>query len=129
VANSSEAIWCFELEQPIDVSLPEAGQIEMISRYAYLAECNDAGARLLGLASAEDAMGIRHDDIVPSGDPRNVEHLKRFIRSGYRLANDESFVRAKEGNIRRIYSKLNGVVEDGRLVRAWGVSNTGPLPV
>ncbi|MGC2423412.1 MAG: response regulator [Nitrospirota bacterium] len=129
VANCSEAIWRFELDQPIPVSLPEARQIELINKHAYLAECNDAGAHMLGLASAGDAIGMMHDVIVPPDDPRNIEHLRRFIRSGYRLANDESFVRDKKGNTRKIYSTLNGVVEKGRLVRAWGVSNAGLCPI
>jgi CheY-like chemotaxis protein len=129
VANSTEAIWCFELDQPIPVSMPEKEQIEMICKYAYLAECNDAGAHLLGLASPEDAVDMRHDDIVPSDDPRNIEHLRRFIRSGYRLTNDETFVRDCKGNMRQIFSNLNSVVEGGRLVRAWGVSNAGLCPI
>src|SRR5215475_848784 len=48
IANSSEAIWRFELEQPIPINLPEDEQIEMLYKYAYLAECNDAMARMYG---------------------------------------------------------------------------------
>ena len=45
IANSSEAIWRFELEQPIPVTLSEDEQLEMLYQFAYLAECNDAMAQ------------------------------------------------------------------------------------
>ena len=49
IANSSEGIWRYELEEPVPISLPEGEQIEMFYKHAYLAECNDAMARMYGL--------------------------------------------------------------------------------
>ena len=53
VANSSEAIWCYEFEQPIPLDLPAGEQIEMLFKHAYLAECNDAMARMYGYDKAD----------------------------------------------------------------------------
>src|SRR5690606_33050560 len=49
VANSSEAIWRYELEEPLDLTLPPDAQLEHIYRHARLAELNDAMARMYGL--------------------------------------------------------------------------------
>jgi PAS domain-containing protein len=67
VANSSEAIWCFELEQPIPVTLSEDKRIEMLYRVAYLAECNDAMARMYGYGSADRI--LRCMDVPLRGPP------------------------------------------------------------
>jgi len=37
VEQSTEGIWCIEVERPIHVELPEDEQIRQMYRYAYLA--------------------------------------------------------------------------------------------
>lgn len=123
IANSSEAIWRFELENPLDVSLPEDEQVGLIFRDAYLAECNDAVARMFGLANSSEALGARLSDMIPQSDPRNVEHVRRFIRAGYRVVKDESYPVAPGGEPFLMLCSFTGEVEDGRLMRAWGVSS------
>src|SRR5438105_13423664 len=71
IANSSEAIWRLELEQPIPVTLPEDEQIEMLYRFAYLAECNDAMARMYGHERADQILGARIGDLLIQSDPQN----------------------------------------------------------
>ncbi len=121
IANSSEGILRYEGDMPVSTSLPEDEQIELFLKHAYLAECNDAGARMYGLKKAEQLVGARLSDILVSQDPHNMELLRAFIRSGYRLVNAVSHNRDKDGNTRWIMNSFIGVVEDGYLVRAWGV--------
>ncbi|HEY7543389.1 MAG TPA: PAS domain S-box protein, partial [Blastocatellia bacterium] len=90
VEQSSEAIWCFEYEKPLSVELSEEEQIEHAYRYAYLAECNDAMAKLYGFDSADQIIGARLGDMLVSSDPQNIEYLKAFIRSGYRIVDAET---------------------------------------
>src|SRR6185436_10596800 len=59
IVNSSEAIWRYEIEQPIDVHLPVEAQVEALYQNSYLAECNDAMARLYGFERAEEVIGVR----------------------------------------------------------------------
>ena len=54
VAQSTEGIWRFELEEPLPVDLPEKDQLDRLYRDAYLAECNDAMARMYGYGGASD---------------------------------------------------------------------------
>ncbi|MDQ3805008.1 MAG: PAS domain-containing protein, partial [Acidobacteriota bacterium] len=120
IANSSEGIWRFEFERPIPVALPEDEQIELCYEHCYLAECNDAAARMYGFERAEEMTGARLADFLVRDDPANVEYLRAFIRSGYKLADAESVEVDREGRTRHFLNSLAGTVEGGRLVRVWG---------
>ncbi|MBI1951731.1 MAG: PAS domain S-box protein [Acidobacteria bacterium] len=121
VQQSSEGIWCFDVERPILVELPEDEQIRQCYRFAYLAECNDAMARMYGMDTAAQLRGARLDDFMPETDPYNIDFLKAFIRSGYRLRDAESHEVDKDGRPKYFLNNFFGIVEDGRLLRAWGV--------
>jgi PAS domain S-box-containing protein len=120
IANSSEAIWRVELERPIPVNLPEDEQIEMLFKYAYLAECNDAMARMYGYETADQILGARIGDLIVRSDPRNIVHIRAFRRSGYNLTDSESHEVDRDGNTKYFLNNLTGIVENGAVVRAWG---------
>jgi PAS domain S-box-containing protein len=120
ISNSSEGIWRFELEEPVPVTLPEDEQIELYYRVGYLAECNDAMARMYGFERAEEITGARLGDFLVREDPANVEYLRTFIRSGYRLNDAESVEVDREGRRRHFINNLVGAIEGGLLLRAWG---------
>ena len=121
VEQSSEGIWCFDVERPIRVELPEDEQIRQCYRFAFLAECNDAMARMYGMDSAVQLQGARLGDFMPESDPHNIDFLKAFIRSGYRLRDAESHEVDRHGEPKHFLNNFFGIVEDGRLLRAWGV--------
>src|SRR5262245_2454286 len=120
IANSSEAIWRFELEKSIPTSLPEDEQLEMLYKYAYLAECNDAMSRMYGFETADQIVGARIGDLLVRSDPRNIALLRAFKRSGYNLADSESHEVDRYGNKRYFLNNLTGIIENGAVVRAWG---------
>lgn len=120
VANSAEGIWRFEVETPVSTRLSEDEQIEAFYRLGYLAECNDACARMYGFDSADELIGARLSDLLPQDDPNNQEYLRAFIQSGYRLLDAESVEKDRYGNTRYISNSLIGVIEDGFLLRSWG---------
>src|SRR2546428_111063 len=121
VEQSTEGICCVEVERPIHVELPEDEQIRRMFRHAYLAECNDAMARMYGMTSAAQARGSRLGDFLVQTDPHNLDFLKAFIRSGYRLRDAESHELGTAGRPRYFLNNFLGVVDKGRLLRAWGV--------
>ena len=120
ITHSTEGIWRFELDQPIPTDAPVGDQIDAFYAHAYLAECNDAMARMYGFASADELSGARLGDLLPRTDPHNVEYLAAFVRAGYRLADAESHELDRDGNEKVFVNNLTGIVENGRLVRAWG---------
>ena len=121
IAHSSEGIWRLESEQPMPISIPEDDQVEFILEHAYFAECNDACASMYGLTNAEELVGKRMIDILPRSDQRNIEVIRAFIRSGYRLVDNETCELDKEGNSLCIISSVTGIVENNYLMRVWGV--------
>jgi PAS domain S-box-containing protein len=120
ITQSSEGIWRFELDEPVPADLPPDEQVAAFFRLGSLAECNDACARMYGFQSAIELIGARLADFLDPADPRNVAYLTAFVRNGYRLADAESRETDRYGTPRVFINTLAGVVEGGRVVRAWG---------
>jgi PAS domain S-box-containing protein len=116
---SAEGISRFEVDEPIDTSLPESEQIELICRFAYLAECNQAFARMYGIENVEDIIGMRLGQVLMGANPGSLELVKSFVSSGYRIINTESAIVDRKGKPRHFSRNLDGVVENGCLLRAW----------
>ncbi|MEH1797896.1 MAG: PAS domain S-box protein [Nostoc sp.] len=118
--QSSEGIWCIELEVPISPDCPEDEQIQHFYQYVYLAECNNVMAQMYGCSRAEEIIGVRLGDFLVPSDPHNIAYLRNFIRSNYQLIDAESHEIDKQGNSKYFLNNLVGIVENGLLVRAWG---------
>lgn len=121
VQQSSEGIWRFESKQPIAIHLPVEEQIEIIYQNVYLAECNDAMAQMYGFSTAGELMGLGIENLLKPSDPQNVELLHEFILSGYRAIEAESIEYARDGSPRHFLNNFVGIVEEGCLVRVWGM--------
>ena len=119
VEQSHEAIWRFELNEPIPIDLPDEVQAELYYDRALLAEANDAFARMYGFERAKEMIGMPLSQLMPR-DAVTLEHLRNYVRSGYRLSNSESHEVARDGRRRIFLNNLTGIVENGCLVRVWG---------
>lgn len=120
VVNSSEGIWRFEAERPIDTTLPIDEQIALFYKYSYLAECNDAMARMYGHARADDIVGARFGDLALAANPANVGSLRKFFSNGYRLHDDQTAKLDAQGNTRYFSNNVIGIVVNRCLLRVWG---------
>ncbi|HYP53609.1 MAG TPA: PAS domain-containing protein, partial [Pyrinomonadaceae bacterium] len=120
IANSSEGIWRCEMESPVPTDIPADEQIELYYRRGYMAECNDAMARMYGYERAEEINGARLGDLLVRDDPKNLEYLRAFVAAGYRLTEAESVEVDRSGRTRFFSNNLVGVIKGGALVRAWG---------
>jgi signal transduction histidine kinase len=119
VAQSSEMIFRVELEPPVPVSLPPAEQAARIRDAAVIAECNAAFLAAQGIAA--DKAGIVGTPLrdQPAWAALCLEHAPQWIAHGYRLAGIEHRVPGKDV---QLLASIAGVVEDGALVRFWGVA-------
>jgi len=120
IEQSSEAIWRIELEKPVPVALPEDEQIEMFYQFGYLAECNDAMARMYGYERADQILGARVGDLLVKSDPRNIAQLRALSRSGYRQVDVETYEVDRYGNTKYFLNNQTGIIENGAVVRGWG---------
>ena len=120
IEQTSEGVWRCDVRVPIDIRLPEDEQIARIYTDSYLAECNNAMARMYGLDSAEQIVGVPLGELLPRSDPANIEYVRGFIRGGYRVTDAESHELGRDGESRYFLNNMVGIVRDGHLIRAWG---------
>ena len=93
VGVSTEATWRFHHEKPLDITLPEDEQVEHLYLYSFLAECNDAFARMYGFRAALDVIGTRLVVFCPPVQARECGlpsflHPERVPARGRRVTGD-----------------------------------------
>jgi PAS domain S-box-containing protein len=123
VVNSSEGIWRLEIEQPIDTKLPPDEQIGLFYKYGYLAECNDALARMYGHQRADDIVGSRFGEFGLASHPASVASMRKLINSAYRLVGLETEEFDANGAKKYFSTNLIGIVINNILLRIWGVQS------
>ena len=121
VAQSSEGIFREDLDVPLSIDLPEDTLVQQLGRHSHIADCNDAMARMYGLDSRRQLIGRRFSEMLVAQDPRNVELTRAYIRSGFRLVDQESHEMDVCGNPRVFRNSLVGIVENRKLLRTWGI--------
>ncbi len=121
ITYSTEAIWSIEFKEPIRTSISNRKQIEGFYDSGFLAECNQAMAKLYGYDDVDQMIGLPLDKLLSRDNPRNIEYLQKFIQSGYRLMDEESYEIDHFGNLRVFLNSLVGIVENNKLLRAWGL--------
>jgi diguanylate cyclase (GGDEF)-like protein/PAS domain S-box-containing protein len=123
LAQSSEGIWRCELERPVAIQAALEIQVNDFYQHGYLAECNEVLARMFGYASVGEMLGARIGEFLPKSIPANIEFFRAFISSGYRLVDAELCEFDRHGNLHYFLNNLIGIVENGYLVRVWGVQH------
>ncbi|TNF71266.1 MAG: PAS domain S-box protein [Acidobacteria bacterium] len=118
VNRSTEAIWRYEVTPPMPLGLSEDEQIARLQRSMFLAECNEAAARMFGFSSVGEVLGARMDRLQPPEE--SSEDLRTFIRSGYRQEVVETEQTVDGGTTQHYLGNVLGVVEEGGLTRVWG---------
>jgi PAS domain S-box-containing protein len=120
VAQSSEGIFREDLDVPVSINLPEEELLQHILQHSYMADCNEAMARMYGLSSPTDLLGKPMMELL-AGDARNVEMTREYVRNGFRLLERESHETDVHGNPKVFLNSMFGIVERGKLLRTWGI--------
>ncbi len=121
VSQSSEGIFREEFGTPVSVDLPEDEMVRRILYNAYIAECNDALAAMYGASSGKELQGRYWKELAPPEEPQNIEMTRQFVRSGFRLLEHRSHEIDIHGNPKVFLNSVIGTVENGMLVRTWGI--------
>jgi len=122
VASNADGMWRVEFDQPIDVTLPEQDQFDLIYQRGYVAECNDSLARLLGRDDADCLIGARLADFAPLTDASLRQATLLAIRAHYNCTCVEISQLSPDGQRRHLVRTQWGIVEDGKLERIWGTT-------
>jgi len=118
--DSKDGHWLGLLDEPLSVSLPLEEQAEHLFKYAYLAECNLAFARMYGYSNPKDLVGTRFPQLLLLSDPANLNAVRSFLLSRYKIENVETHERAKSGEEKYFLNDVYGVVKENFLVHVWG---------
>ena len=125
IDQSAVGIWRAEYRQPIPINLTIKDQIELLLDSGIISECNDFMSEMYGYNSSADLTGRRIRDFYyienNFDEEQTKELMQSFILNNYRISNAESKELDKNGNIRYMLNNNIGVVENGCLVRTWGV--------
>ncbi len=120
VQQSSEAIWRFEMDEPLDCSLTPNAQVEHLLAHIYVAECNDAMAQMFDRKDADAMHNARLNEILPFTEA-NIDRLRTFVMNGCQLKNLVSQIDDAQGCAHFYETNLIGIKEDGYLRRIWGM--------
>jgi PAS domain S-box-containing protein len=121
VGQSSEGVFRQDLDAPIPIDLPEEELVQRILHDSYMAECNHAIVKMYSLNSVRDFVGRRLTEFVDPSDPSNLELTRQYVRSGFRVVDRQSCEADVQGNPKVFLNSMIGIVEDGKLVRTWGI--------
>ena len=121
VAQSSEGIFREELDTPIAIDRPEEEIVDHLLKHSFIAECNDAMARMYGFASGQELVTRRLREALLKDDPCKVDLTREYVRSGFKMLEREAHEMDIDGNPRIFRNSMTGIVENGQLVRTWGI--------
>ena len=122
VEQSSEGIFRLEYVPPVPSDLPPREQYEVALHRGYVAECNDAMAKMYGRSSAKELIGKPISEFFILQDPVTKQFMEKFIRAGYRVSDEESRELDAHGQRKIFRNTMAGVVVDGHWVRTWGIT-------
>jgi len=119
IANSSEAIWCYDMVPPISLDESAERQADLMEERAQLSQGNKMLVTMLGATSLSDIIGMGLRD---SGSTRYVFDLKFFVNNNFQMV-DHDIIR-EDSKGRRFYFQIScvGVVENNCLTRVWGTT-------
>jgi len=122
VAQSSEGIYRMEYDPPVPCHLPIEQQIRWGHKTGWMAECNDAMAKMYGRDSAADLVGKKLSEFLVLHDPVTQRFMESFIRNGYRVSDQESIELDAHGQKRIFRNTMVGTIVNGHWVHTWGIT-------
>jgi len=119
IANSSEAIWCYDMVPPISLDHPIEMQVDLMAERAYLSQGNNVLVTMLGVNSLQDLIGM---GLRESGSTRYAFDLQYFVKNKYQMNNHDIIREDAKG--RRFYFQIScvGVIDNNCLTRVWGTT-------
>ena len=98
IEHSFEGVWLLAFDEPIPLDLPPEEQVRRIQYTGYIAECNDALARMYGYRHRVDLLGQRLLGLY-GGAPNeeNTRATQALVRSGYRSNELETLEVSRNG--------------------------------
>jgi PAS domain S-box-containing protein len=118
--HDPESVYRVDMDDPIPLDASASEQARLFLRNAYVADCNDAMARVFGLEHGAEVVGMRLWEIMPPHDPSTIETIRTAVRNRFRTVGVPTTIITTSGDVLKMTSSNLGVIEDNHLVRVWG---------
>lgn len=119
VESSPNGIVVLDIDPPLSVELSIREQVKHLVQYARYAECNPAFLRIHGLKKSSDAIGCALDEVEMISD--FAGQLREFVFNHYVTKDQVTKVFTQAGEEFWLSNTLTGHIEDGHLMRIFGV--------
>ena len=123
IDNSAEGIWLLSFDEPISLDLPYEKQVDMIQNNGYIAECNQALAKMYGYNSREELIGknLLNDLYGGQAPESNTQSTLKLARENYRSSDRLTEELNEKGERVYFMNTAVGNIKDNHLVGLWGV--------
>ena len=125
IEHSQEGIWRLEFTPPLVIKKPPGKLAKQLLYEGAIVECNDAMAQMFGCEKAEAFYGKRLIDLFAPGSKGDeqsaIDKAKAFIKGNFKANEIISHEQDKGGNDIYISNSTTGVIENGHLLRLWGM--------
>lgn len=122
IEQNIEGTWRLDLKQPIPLDLPPLEQIELLYRYGYFGEANQALAAQYGYDTPAEIIGCRLEEFIPRELPTSIPRLTQVVLSKFCVNSWESIEQDRFGNRKVFLNNMIGEIVDGKLQRIWGTA-------
>jgi len=122
VDQSIEGVWLLAFDHPIPTDLPPEEQTDLIYQHGYIAECNDALARMYGYDASSEIIGARLFEFEPGRviDDLSYQSTLKLVKDGYRSGNRETREMTRDGEVVYFLNSAVGIIKNNMLVGMWG---------
>jgi|GEM_PF-2729758 len=125
ITRSHEGIWRMEFDQKLLINTSMTKMAHHVLYNGRIVECNEAMASMYGFTKTEQMVGKRLIDLFGAKTDKEVavatKKINALIQNGFTLDGDISSEKDKDGNRIYISNSTRGDIENGKLVRLWGI--------
>ncbi len=122
IARSIEAVWRIELDHPIPANSHGTEMVTQLLKLGYMAECNDATARQIGYSRAEEVTGKHLGELIQDMGEDMLATFFSAAQGCFQARTITFRTTDRGGNPHYMLRTEMPVIQDGMLIRAWGIS-------
>lgn len=121
INETHEGIYRMEFKEPIPVNLSPEEQAKLYYKNGFIAECNQAFAKMYRAESPEVFVGKTIAELHDLDSyPENFDETVNFIKNNFRVENQITVEKDQQGVTHYFSNNGLGIIEDGYLFRLWG---------
>ena len=121
MSQSEEGLWVWEVKPAGDLSLSPDQLVEHLLNHMILVEANERAIAVLGGSDAGPMIGRSISDLYNMEAPEARRVIEEFVATGAHFHESKNSLYDKlTGKDRHFINRMQGIVEDHKIVTIWG---------